>query len=349
MVSILRRLGLLKVGSLFIIAVIAVVVGFMLGHRNPASSPKVAAITPLSTNPNVDPGTSLGGRPAPNFRLTNQFGQPMQLSQFRGKVVVLAFTDSQCTTICPITTESLIEAVRMLGSQGSQVQLLGVNANPTATSVADVKAYSTVHGLLNSWDFLTGSPTQLAKVWKAYGIYVAVLHGAIDHTPAIYLINQKGQEIKIYDSQMAYASIGQQAHVLATNIDKLLPHPVRLPAISYAYIPGISPTTSTTLTTLAYVLSGSGSIGKDQVLIHEGQCAQMGSGSVLRIGSSLAPSGPGAALEILLLGGEPIREPIATYGPFVMNTHDEIVQAFEDYQAGRMGTVPAVTLNPEKS
>lgn len=249
MVSVLKRLGLVKLGSFFIVAIIAVVVGFMMGHRGAPSSPKVAEITPLSTNPNVDPGTSLGGRPAPNFRLTNQFGQSMQLSQFRGKVVVLAFTDSQCTTICPITTESLIEAIRMLGNQGSHVQLLGVNANPTATSIADVKAYSVVHGLLNSWNFLTGTPTQLAKVWKAYGIYVAVLHGAIDHTPAIYLINQRGQEIKIFDSQMAYASIGQQAHVLATNIDKLLPHPVRLPAISYAYIPGITPATSTTLPT----------------------------------------------------------------------------------------------------
>lgn len=102
-------------------------------------------------------------------------------------------------------------------------------------------------------------------------------------------------------------------------------------------------------TTLAYVLSGSGTIGKNQVLIHEGQCAQMGPGSVLRLGSSVVPTGPSTRMEILLLGGEPIREPIASYGPFVMNTHDEIVQAFEDYQAGRMGTVPAVTLDPEEN
>ncbi len=98
---------------------------------------------------------------------------------------------------------------------------------------------------------------------------------------------------------------------------------------------------------LAYVLSGSGTIGKDQVLIHEGQGAQLGSGTALSIGSSRHPMGPGERLEILLLGGEPIKEPIATYGPFVMNTHDEIVQAFEDYQAGRMGTIPAHTLEAQ--
>ena len=46
----------------------------------------------------------------------------------------------------------------------------------------------------------------------------------------------------------------------------------------------------------------------------------------------------------LLLGGLPIREPIAHYGPFVMNTREEIIQAVDDFNAGRMGTIPAVNL-----
>ena len=50
------------------------------------------------------------------------------------------------------------------------------------------------------------------------------------------------------------------------------------------------------------------------------------------------------ALEVLLLGGAPIREPIAHYGPFVMNTRQEILDAIEDFNAGRMGTVPALDL-----
>jgi len=182
--------------------------------------------TAAMDNPNLDLGSSLGELPAPDFRLQNQFGQSMSLSQFRGKVVMLAFEDSECTTVCPLTTQSMLEAKQLLGPAGEKVQLLGIDANPDATSVADVLSYSRAHGLVNQWDFLTGSLAQLKSTWGLYHIAVQIEQGQIDHTPALYVIDQQGRERKLYLTQMAYSSIGQSAQVLADELSSLLPgHP----------------------------------------------------------------------------------------------------------------------------
>jgi redox-sensitive bicupin YhaK (pirin superfamily) len=92
---------------------------------------------------------------------------------------------------------------------------------------------------------------------------------------------------------------------------------------------------------LAYVLAGSGTVGADRRPVRMGQLAVFGPGEALSFGASSTSDGPSEGLDILLLGGQPIREPVAAYGPFVMNTRAELVQAFEDFQAGRLGTIPA--------
>ncbi len=224
------------------------------GAASAAAEQRLAA-----ANPDLDPGSSLNGIPAPNFTLTNQFGQRMSLSDFRGKVVILAFTDSECTTICPLTTQSMLAAKQLLGKAGSKVQLLGVDANPSATSVSDVLAYSQAHGMVNQWDFLTGTKAELAKIWKDYKIYVQIVHGLVDHTPALFVIDTRGRERKIYLTTMAYASITQAAQILAQESSSLLPgHPPLARTQSLAYIKGLSPSTTVRLDTLP---SGSLTLG----------------------------------------------------------------------------------------
>jgi redox-sensitive bicupin YhaK (pirin superfamily) len=91
---------------------------------------------------------------------------------------------------------------------------------------------------------------------------------------------------------------------------------------------------------LAYVLSGRGAAGIEGVAIREGQLAIFGPGDAVAITADAQQSGRAPRLEVLVLGGRPIRETIAFYGPFVMNTREEIIQAIADYRAGRMGVIP---------
>jgi hypothetical protein len=91
---------------------------------------------------------------------------------------------------------------------------------------------------------------------------------------------------------------------------------------------------------LVYGLSGDGSVGDRGQPLHSGQLAVLGDGDNVVVAADAVQASRSPGLDVLVLGGRPIREPVYAYGPFVMNTQEEIAQAFEDFHAGRLGTVP---------
>jgi redox-sensitive bicupin YhaK (pirin superfamily) len=91
---------------------------------------------------------------------------------------------------------------------------------------------------------------------------------------------------------------------------------------------------------LAYVLNGHATFGMERRPAHSGQLVVFGKGDQIMITADETQESRSPNVDVLLLGGRPIREPVAWYGPFVMNTRAELIQAFEDYQKGVMGTVP---------
>jgi hypothetical protein len=97
---------------------------------------------------------------------------------------------------------------------------------------------------------------------------------------------------------------------------------------------------------LVYVLSGNGTIGTERRPIRSGQLAVLGAGDRITVTANDAQDSNRPALEVLLLGGQPIREPVAHYGPFVMNTVEELQQALDDFRAGKLGVIPAGALMP---
>ncbi|HTH07354.1 MAG TPA: pirin family protein [Ilumatobacteraceae bacterium] len=100
---------------------------------------------------------------------------------------------------------------------------------------------------------------------------------------------------------------------------------------------------------MAYVLTGHGFAGAERRPLDEHELALFGPGDSIVIEAADQQPDESPDLEVLLLGGLPIREPIAHYGPFLMNTRQQIVEAIDDFNHGRMGTVPAVELGPTRS
>jgi redox-sensitive bicupin YhaK (pirin superfamily) len=93
---------------------------------------------------------------------------------------------------------------------------------------------------------------------------------------------------------------------------------------------------------LVYVMAGDGSVGPDRRPISSGQLAVFGPGDAITVDAQPIQESRNPSLDVLVLGGRPIGEPVAWMGPFVMNTREEVLQAMADYQAGRLGRIPAV-------
>ena len=252
------------------LAALLIVVHAVFQPSGSAAQGSTAQTSALTTNPNLDPGLALSAV-APGFTLTDQFGQPVSLSSYRGKVVILAFNDAECTTICPLTTAALADAKDMLGAAASQVQLLGIDANPKAIAVQDVLSYSQLHGMLYQWQYLTGSLTQLQSVWKAYSVGVTISQNQTDHEPAIFVINQQGRLAKLYLTQPAYSAVPQLGQLLANEVSSLLPsHPAVHSHLSYAQISGLSPATNSSLPAAGggYVTLGPGQPGQGSARLY---------------------------------------------------------------------------------
>jgi cytochrome oxidase Cu insertion factor (SCO1/SenC/PrrC family) len=216
-----RRAQLIVLGLALLIGVgIGTAIEATRSSGEPATGPPSASLAMM--DPQLDPGVRLSAA-APGFTLTDQFDKRVSLRSLRGKVVVLSFNDPKCTTVCPLTTTALLNAEKLLGPAAARVDLIGVGANPDATGVKWVRAYSRAHGMENKWRFLTGSLQELKSVWRAYGIEAAVLGGSVDHTPATYVIGPDGRESRLYQTAMAYSSVSQLGYEIAQSVAALLP------------------------------------------------------------------------------------------------------------------------------
>ena len=188
------------------LALLVVLVVALFSLRNFAAGQSSAS------NPATDgagsQGTDLGGIPAPDFRLTDQFGKPVSLSQFRGKPVVLTFLYTHCPDVCPLIAEQLHSVMLDLGQDAQRVGVLAVSVEPKRDTVAAALAFSKVHNMTNYWHFLVGTEAQLAPVWTAYAIGAQQVTTTVSmHTTALYVIDKQGRERTLLDQTFTPAQL----------------------------------------------------------------------------------------------------------------------------------------------
>jgi protein SCO1/2 len=161
-----------------------------------AAALSACAAAVAATSPGFKAGVFDPPRQAPDFALQGSNGQPLQLSHYRGKVVLLAFGYSSCTAVCPITLNSFAVARRKLGAAARDVQIVYVTVDPERDGPGRLQKF------LSRFDptFVggTGSEPQLEQVRKDYGVSARKTtypnHTyAYEHSSFSYLIDRSGR------------------------------------------------------------------------------------------------------------------------------------------------------------
>src|SRR5438067_99138 len=165
--------------SVIIFAILVIIVVMIIQQHNSAGVSNGSSLQ----------GTDLRGRPAPNFRLTDQSGKQISLQQFKGKPVVLTFLYTHCPDVCPLTAERLHSTMLELGKDAHNVAVLAVSTDPKRDDVAAAMQFSQQHQMTNYWHYLIGTQQQLSSVWSSYSIYAQAQQQNINHSLAIFVMD----------------------------------------------------------------------------------------------------------------------------------------------------------------
>jgi len=215
------RLAPARVAAVLAVAVLVGVAGGFGLHLLRSRSPASAGATPASGRLMGQATWPAGARPAPPITtLRDQSGGRFSLASLRGHSVAMVFFDSHCTQQCPLDGRALAGVERSL-PPASRPVLVAVSVNPLDTPASTRRA-ARAWGLARAgaWHWLRGTRAQLARVWKAYHIYVRPVRGDINHTEALYLIDGRGYERSGYLYPFLSSSV---AHDLSTLAGELPP------------------------------------------------------------------------------------------------------------------------------
>lgn len=161
---------------------------------------------------------ALPAEQAPPIHLRNYLGQPVTLSEYRGKAVLVTFLYANCPTACPLIASNLRAALNMLGRRDSQVQVIAVSVDPRGDTPANVARFVREHGMLGRMQYLIGSAAELAPTWAAWHVGSTREVGQPDlvaHSALVYGISASGRLTTIYPETFEPSEITHDVPKLA--------------------------------------------------------------------------------------------------------------------------------------
>jgi protein SCO1/2 len=133
--------------------------------------------------------------PAPEFTLTSQDGTPVNLVDFRGKVVAVTFIYTLCTDTCPVLTPMMSFIQDRLGRDfGTKIAFISITVDPERDTPQVLKEYAQAFGAdLGGWAFVTGAPETIREVTRRYGVFAAkTADGDVDHSFLTSIVDPRG-------------------------------------------------------------------------------------------------------------------------------------------------------------
>jgi protein SCO1/2 len=201
----------------------------LAGAAMPACALALAACGTSTSAPSVNTAARSGlaleapaqmepPRLAPEISLRNSLGQPVRLSEYRGKAVLVTFIYDHCPDVCPLIVANLHDALTMLGAKAGDVQIVAVSVDPRGDTPATVAAFLSAHEMTGRMQYLIGSRRELAPVWHTWGVGVNATPDSreVDHSAFIYGIDASGRVRALYPANFKPRWIAHDVPILAS-------------------------------------------------------------------------------------------------------------------------------------
>lgn len=174
-----------------------------------------------STTPKFAGINAVPSKPAPPLVLNDSLGHRVDLSQYRGKAVLVTFIYDHCPDICPLIVGNLHTAQAELGPKASDLQLIAVSVDPRGDTPKTVKAFLTAHQMTGRMEYLIGSRPQLERTWSDWNIVAKASPkrgnpDAVEHSALIYGISGSGRMATLYPSNFKPQQIVHDVPILAS-------------------------------------------------------------------------------------------------------------------------------------